>query len=75
MLKQEAQRRQELIRLDNEIEYNEAIIAEREQSIVEIEHAILEVNEIYRDLGSLVNEQQGMIGTFCIILFNKKESS
>jgi hypothetical protein len=74
-LKQEAQRRQELIRLDNEIEYNEAIIAEREQSIVEIEHAILEVNEIYRDLGSLVNEQQGMIGTFCIILFNKKESS
>lgn len=61
MLKQEARRQQELVRLDNEIEYNEAIIADREQSIVEIEHAIHEVNEIFQDLGSLVTEQQGMI--------------
>lgn len=54
-----------MIRLDHEIEYNEAVIADREQSIIEIEHAIHEVNEIFRDLGSLVNEQQGMIGEWC----------
>jgi syntaxin 7 len=47
--------------LDDEIEYNEAIIAEREQSIVDIEHKIHEVNEIFRDLSTLVVEQQGFV--------------
>lgn len=50
------------MQLDREIEYNEGVIADREQSLVEIEHAIQEVNEIFRDLGTLVSEQQGMIG-------------
>lgn len=61
LIREESKRQQELIRLDNEIEYNEGIIMEREQSIKEIEGAIHEVNEMFRDLGSLVVEQQGMI--------------
>ena len=60
LMKEEQQRQQELVRLDREIEYSEAVIAEREHDIVEIEQAIHEVNEIFRDLGAIVNEQQGM---------------
>ena len=61
LLKQEQKRQQELLRLDNEIEFNENIIIEREMAIREIETSVHEVNEIFRDLGSLVTEQQGMI--------------
>ncbi|GET54846.1 t-SNARE protein [Rhizophagus irregularis DAOM 181602=DAOM 197198] len=47
--------------LDNEIEYNESLIAEREGEIREIEQGINELNEIFRDLGTLVTEQQSML--------------
>ncbi|KAI9033271.1 t-SNARE, partial [Hyaloraphidium curvatum] len=47
--------------LDYEIEYNESLIAERERDIKEIEKSIVEVNEIFRDLGTMVNEQQYML--------------
>ncbi|KXS10681.1 t-SNARE [Gonapodya prolifera JEL478] len=47
--------------LDNEIEYNDAIIAEREEDLKQIETSILEVNEIFRDLGTIVHEQQYML--------------
>mmetsp|Transcript_24235 Transcript_24235/g.29388 ORF Transcript_24235/g.29388 Transcript_24235/m.29388 type:complete len:283 (-) Transcript_24235:106-954(-) len=50
-----------LVRLDNEIEYNEAVIAERDQGINEITQQIHEVNEIFQDLAVLVNEQGGML--------------
>ncbi|KAI8874190.1 snare-domain-containing protein [Ramicandelaber brevisporus] len=43
--------------LDNEVAFNEQLIAEREQDIVEIERGIVEVNEIFRDLGTIVTEQ------------------
>eukprot|EP00123_Amoebidium_parasiticum_P009885 comp19764_c2_seq1/m.23646 comp19764_c2_seq1/g.23646 ORF comp19764_c2_seq1/g.23646 comp19764_c2_seq1/m.23646 type:complete len:297 (-) comp19764_c2_seq1:67-957(-) len=43
--------------LDNEVEYNEAIIAEREEGIERIHTEILQVNEIFRDLGTMVSEQ------------------
>ncbi|KAJ3122729.1 hypothetical protein HK098_002524 [Nowakowskiella sp. JEL0407] len=52
---------QQLHVLDNEIEYNEALIAEREEDLQDIERSIAEVNEIFRDLGTLVNEQQYML--------------
>ena len=68
LLHEESRRQQELVRLDHEIEYNEALIADRETSIVEIEQAINEVNEIFRDLGTMVNDQQGMIGNFVVLL-------
>jgi syntaxin 7 len=57
----EGKRQLQIKKLDDEIEYNEAIIAEREQSIVDIEHKIHEVNEIFRDLSTLVVEQQGFV--------------
>ncbi|KAI3659816.1 hypothetical protein MP638_002773 [Amoeboaphelidium occidentale] len=57
----EGKRKLQIKKLDDEIEYNEAIIAEREQSIVDIEHKIHEVNEIFRDLSTLVVEQQGFV--------------
>ncbi|KAJ0242635.1 Syntaxin-22 [Hirschfeldia incana] len=54
-------KRQELVLLDNEIAFNEAVIEEREQGIQEIHSQIGEVNEIFKDLAVLVNDQGVMI--------------
>ncbi|XVF13817.1 hypothetical protein REPUB_Repub09cG0000800 [Reevesia pubescens] len=51
------QKRQEVILLDNEIAFNEAMIEEREQGIREVEDQIGQVNEIFKDLAVLVHEQ------------------
>lgn len=51
------QKRQELVLLDNEVAFNEAIIEEREHGIKEIQGQIGQVNEIFKDLAVLVNEQ------------------
>ncbi|CAA2999294.1 syntaxin-22-like [Olea europaea var. sylvestris] len=53
--------RQEVIHLENEIVFNEAIIEEREQGIKEIQQQIGEVNEIFKDLAVLVHEQGSLI--------------
>ncbi|KAG1362785.1 hypothetical protein COCNU_10G010040 [Cocos nucifera] len=53
--------RQEVLQLDNEIVFNEAIIEEREQGIQEIQQQIGEVNEIFKDLAVLVHDQGAMI--------------
>lgn len=44
-----------------ELEFQETLIAEREVEIREIESGIHELNEIFRDLGAIVQEQGGMI--------------
>ncbi|XP_028087455.1 syntaxin-22-like, partial [Camellia sinensis] len=54
-------RRQEVLLLDNEISFNEAIIEERDQGIQDIQQQIGEVNEIFKDLAVLVHEQGTMI--------------
>ncbi|RWW13991.1 hypothetical protein BHE74_00052257 [Ensete ventricosum] len=54
--------RQEVVLLDNEIVFNEAIIEEREQGIQEIQQQIGEVNEIFKDLAVLVHDQGAVIG-------------
>ncbi|GAB2284033.1 hypothetical protein Dimus_018515 [Dionaea muscipula] len=51
------QKRQEVMLLGNEIAFNEAIIEEREQGIRDIQEQIGEVNEIFKDLAVLVQEQ------------------
>eukprot|EP00250_Pteridium_aquilinum_P006247 c16205_g1_i2 orf=379-1215(-) len=51
------QGRQELVQLENEVLFNEAIIEEREQGIKDIQQQIGEVNEIFKDLAVLVHEQ------------------
>ncbi|KAI9277213.1 t-SNARE [Phascolomyces articulosus] len=57
----DSQRRLQIQALDNEIEYNEVLISEREGEIQGIEQGITELNEIFRDLGMLVNEQESGI--------------
>uniref|UniRef100_A0A7C8ZH31 t-SNARE coiled-coil homology domain-containing protein n=1 Tax=Opuntia streptacantha TaxID=393608 RepID=A0A7C8ZH31_OPUST len=54
-------RRQEVLPLDNEISFNEAIIEEREHGIQEIQQQIGEVNEIFKDLAVLVHDQGAVI--------------
>lgn len=44
-----------------ELEFQESLIAEREAEIQEIEHGVQELNEIFRDLSHIVQEQGGMI--------------
>lgn len=54
-------RRQEVLLLDNEVVFNEAVIEEREQGIQEIQQQIGEVNEIFKDLAVLVHGQGAII--------------
>ncbi|XP_021283527.1 syntaxin-21 [Herrania umbratica] len=54
-------KRQEVVLLDNEITFNEAIIEERDQGIKEVQQQISEVNEIFKDISVLVHEQGAMI--------------
>ncbi|KAH7315038.1 hypothetical protein KP509_21G031200 [Ceratopteris richardii] len=61
------QRRQEVLFLDNEIIFNEALIEERDQGIREIQQQIGEVNEIFRDLAVLVHEQGILIGVVLVL--------
>ncbi|KAI8901144.1 t-SNARE [Globomyces pollinis-pini] len=47
--------------LELQIQHNEILIQEREGDLEGLERSILEVNEIFRDLGTIVNEQQYLI--------------
>ncbi|MED6120478.1 hypothetical protein PIB30_021147 [Stylosanthes scabra] len=51
------QRRQEVLLLDNEISFNEAMIEEREQGIREVQEQIGQANDIFKDLAVLVHDQ------------------
>ncbi|SRR6266550_4496178 len=48
----------------HELAYQESLIQEREAEIREIETGIHELSEIFRDLGTLVNQQGSMIGRY-----------
>jgi syntaxin 7 len=50
--------------LDSEIEITERIIQERDEDLEGLERSILEVNEIFRDLGTIVHEQQFLFGNY-----------
>lgn len=54
----------------HELAYQESLIQEREAEIREIETGIHELSEIFRDLGTLVHEQGGMLGQFHSTLCN-----
>lgn len=55
------QRTHQLLEVENEALYNEAIIEEREQGIQEIQQQIGEVSEIFKDLAQIVANQGYMI--------------
>ena len=48
--------------LQREIAYEEALVAEREEEFREIQSSVLEINEIFRDIGALVEQQQCNLG-------------
>ena len=54
-----------------ELAFQESLIQEREAEIREIETGIHELHEIFRDLGTLVQEQGGMLGE-CSASANRK---
>ncbi|KAK4375755.1 hypothetical protein RND71_006432 [Anisodus tanguticus] len=51
----------DVIQLEHEIVENEAIIEEREQGIIEVQHHIGELNEMFKDLALLVHDQGIML--------------
>lgn len=46
----------------HELEFQEQLIAERENEIREIESGIHELNDIFRDIGAIVEQQGGLVG-------------
>ena len=57
----ESQRKQELLRVEQALVFNEAIIEERDLAIGEITGQIGEVHQIFQDLAVLVNDQGEML--------------
>lgn len=51
--------------MDVDLDYNEALIVEREEGIRDIQGQILEVHETFKDLAQLVQEQGSSIGEKC----------
>lgn len=49
-----------------ELAHQESLIAERETEIRNIETGILELNEIFGQLGTIVQEQGNMVGTYLL---------
>ena len=47
--------------VDDEIEFHDVLIEEREKGIREIQNQVAEVGEIFQDLAVLVNEQGDMV--------------
>jgi len=47
--------------IENEMNFNESLITERENELKDIERSMLEINEIFRDLGTMVNDQQYLL--------------
>ncbi len=57
------QEQQRLHLLDNsDIEFNEQLIEEREQEIQDIEMGINELNEIFKDIATIITEQGTVLG-------------
>jgi t-SNARE complex subunit (syntaxin) len=58
----------------HELAYQESLVQEREAEIQEIETGIHELSEIFRDLGTLVNQQGGMLGTSYAATFRRSHA-
>jgi len=43
------------------LNFNESLITERENELKDIERSMIEINEIFRDLGTMVNDQQYLL--------------
>lgn len=56
-------KRQQLLAAENDIAFNEALIAEREAGLLEVEQTVNELADIMRDMAHLVNEQGAMVDT------------
>lgn len=61
LIEQEHRDKQEM--MGNQVDYSTSLITEREDAIADIESTMLEVNEIYKDLSTLVVEQGAALGT------------
>ena len=53
----EEEQRNQLDMMDAQVDYSSSVIAERETAIKDIESTMMEVNDIYKDLSTLVVEQ------------------
>jgi len=51
------ERTQQFLQTDNDLNFSEALIVEREQGIRDIERSVNDVNEIFRDLATLIGQQ------------------
>lgn len=57
------QKRAQMLAQEEAIEVEVALLEEREQHIRQLESDILDINEIFRDLGTLVHEQGAVVDT------------
>lgn len=63
LMEKEAEQKMAQKQLDQEIEFEQALFIEREQMIQQIETDMLDVNQIFKELGSMVHEQGEILNT------------
>ena len=51
----------------DQMQHNQAMIREREEGMKEIESTMQEVNDIFRDLATLVHDQGHQLGTTSLV--------
>merc|ERR1711869_1080 len=61
LLEEQQRQEQQQAMLENEMEYRQAVIEERDEGIEAIQNSIGEVNEIFQDLAVLIDQQGGQI--------------
>lgn len=66
----ETSKQQQMMQVASDLEFNEAMIAEREQGIQEVEKAVREVNEIFKDLSLIVSQQGEQIEEIGVTVSN-----
>ena len=67
---EEDSQEQRMMQLSREIAFEQEMLLERETNIKQIEADILDVNEIMRELSSMVYEQREMTSKFLQIIFS-----
>jgi len=63
LLEDEERKRQEQLQVQHELEYDRDMVLEREARIRQIESDVLDVNEIFKELGAMIHVQGEAVDT------------
>jgi syntaxin 7 len=68
---------QDQIRLadQSEVDFQESLIVERESEIRNIEQSVSELNELFRDVATMISDQGNMLDTIDVNVMNTRDDT